>query len=73
MKIKMLETVLSHGERFEEGETRSVSQETGAHFCDMGWAEDIDGQVKTGTRDIHRTKRLDVASGVLGNKTQELN
>lgn len=62
MKINVLEKIMHGRDVFEAGETRVVTDEIGTYFCSMGWAEDVDGKVETGTRDIHRSHVLDVQS-----------
>lgn len=47
--IKILETFLHEG-RYEEGETRKVAPSLAAYFCKLGWAEDVDGNIPTQTR-----------------------
>jgi len=35
-------------------EVRTVPGAIGGFFCSNGWAEDVDGKVETGVRDINR-------------------
>ena len=60
MKIEILETFLDGKERYEKGDTRTVSEENGAYFCAMGWASDVDGKVATGARQQNGEARLDI-------------
>lgn len=51
MKIEMLEKVMHGRDVFESGDVRTVDDDTGAYFCSMGWAKDVDGKVETVARD----------------------
>ena len=50
MKIEALTTFIIGRDRFEAGDVRTVSDESGAFYCDCGWAKDITGQTTTGTQ-----------------------
>lgn len=60
MIIEVIENFLHVRDQFSAGETRIVPDELGAYFCRAGWARDIDGNVETAPRDIHRVVPLDV-------------
>lgn len=47
MKIKCITTFLDGTERFEQDDVRTVSDERGAAFVAVGWAEDAAGRVAT--------------------------
>lgn len=51
MKIEMLEKVMHGRDVFEEGDVRTVDDDTGAYFCACGWAKDVNGKVETVARD----------------------
>ena len=53
MRIEMLEKVMHERDVYEKGDTRTVSDELGMHFCGMGWAKDVDGTIETGARNIN--------------------
>lgn len=71
MIVEMLEDVLHGRETFAKGEHRRVSDEDGKFFCGNGWAKDLDGQVETATRDIHRTS-LNVGGSVHATQSEDL-
>jgi len=51
MKIEILENRLSSdGFVGELGDRFTVPDEVGAHWCSLGWAKDLSGQVATGER-----------------------
>lgn len=54
MRIKVLEeTGIRHGDLALSHEDQvTVSDELGTLFCEMGWAEDLSGEVPTGKRDL---------------------
>lgn len=52
MKVKMLEKVIHEGAVFEADEIRVVPDNVGKYFCDNGWAEDTEGKVATGERQL---------------------
>lgn len=56
MKLEILETIKHGRDVFEAGEVRVVDDATGAYFCDMGWAKDVDGAVETKARDPRAVK-----------------
>lgn len=70
MKVKILERngprghAIGHGGQcFYEDDVVTVDDATGKLFCEMGWAEDVDGNVPTGQRDT-TPKRLQPANVV---------
>lgn len=44
MQIKCLTTFLDGRDRFEQGDTRAVSDEQADRFIAAGWASSLDGQ-----------------------------
>lgn len=56
MKIEALERFLDGTNVYEKGDVRTVSDEDGAYFVGNGWAEDVEGKVDTGERDISNVK-----------------
>lgn len=60
MRIKVLEeTGIKHdGLHLSHDDQVTVSDEAGRMFVEMGWAEDLSGEVPTGTRDT-RPKVVD--------------
>ena len=69
MRVKILEKDIKHEidgvlSQFEKDEVRSVPDSVGTYFCANGWAEDVDGNVKTAGRDVNRLAMLDVDSAV---------
>lgn len=65
--IKMLETVKHGGVVYRKDSQLPVPMALGEHFCDMGWAEDLDGVSPTGLRDVHRKKVINPENVVLMN------
>ncbi|WP_430009851.1 hypothetical protein [Methylophaga lonarensis] len=65
--IKMLETVKHAGVSYPKDAQLPVAKTLGEHFCDMGWAEDVDGKCPTGERDVHRKKLISPDDVVLMN------
>ena len=60
MKIEILETFLDGRDRYEKGEIREVSDDSGVYFCGCGWAKDTLGKVETAPRQENGEVRLDV-------------
>lgn len=60
MKIEILETFLDGRDRYENGEVREVSEDSGAYFCGCGWAKDMSGNVQTAERQKNGEVRLDI-------------
>lgn len=60
MRIKVLEeTGIRHeGLQLSHEDEVTVDDVLGGLFCDLGWAEDLGGNVKTGERDT-RPKTID--------------
>ena len=74
MNIKIIEPggFLHKGERFNEGDQRMNYDDIfGAAFCKAGWAEDLDGKVKTGKRDPNKVIVLDIQDAKHANNTEE--
>ena len=63
MKVRITEkTGIRHdGQFYEHDEVRVVPIKVGTYFCANGWAEDLDGNVPTGERDL-TPKRIDPAN-----------
>jgi len=55
MRIEALEKIMHGRDVYEKGDIRTINDETGAYFCSCGWANDMDGKIKTGNRNIHNT------------------
>lgn len=67
MQIKVLEKKFLDGmEVFLKDEIRTVDDERGRRFVENGWAEDVDGVVKTGDRDKSHGRNLDIQNSTLG-------
>jgi len=54
MRVEILEKVMHGRDVYEAGEVRIVDEELGSYFCSAGWAKDLDGNVETAERDVHR-------------------
>ena len=56
MRIKVISpNGFRHGrDEYVNGDERTVPDALGEYFCRCGWAEDLEGKVKTAPRDIHR-------------------
>lgn len=53
MKVKVLEEKLrSGGYNLVKDDTITVNDELGERWCSLGWAEDVDGNVPTGQRNL---------------------
>lgn len=53
MRVKVLEKKLRDaGYNLVEGDTVTVPDEVGKAWCSHGWAEDVDGKVKTAERKV---------------------
>ena len=72
MKIEILEPILHERDRFETGEIRIVDDSLGAYFCGCGWAKDLDGNVKTATRDINRVTLYGVGKSSHASSVKEI-
>src|SRR3972149_7730665 len=67
MKIKVLEEKFLDGrDTYLKDEIRTVEDERGRRFVENGWAEDLDGVVKTGDRDKSQGRDLDIQKSTLG-------
>ena len=67
MKIKVLEEkFLDCRDTYLKDEIRTVEDERGRRFVENGWAEDLDGVVKTGDRDKSHGRNLDIQNSTLG-------
>src|SRR3990167_2615112 len=67
MKIKVLEEKFLDGrDTYLKDEIRTVEDERGRRFVENGWAEDLDGVVKTGDRDKSHGRNLDIQNSTLG-------
>lgn len=67
MRVKILEDKIRHAidgvpHEFLKDEVRVVPDADGAYFCALGWAEDVDGVVKTGERVVNKVQTLTVDS-----------
>ncbi len=63
MRVRITEERILNGrDEYLKDEERTVSDELGNHFCNMGWAIDIEGKVPSAERDPNRVVRLDVQS-----------
>jgi hypothetical protein len=72
MKIEILETFLDGRDRYEKGEIREVSDESGVYFCGCGWAKDVEGKVETAERQKTGDVRLDIRKGFLNQKSEKV-
>ena len=52
MKIEALEAIRSGEYSLTAGDSITVPDEIGAHWCEMGWAKDTAGEVPTGERSV---------------------
>ena len=52
MKIEALEDIKSGGYLLTAGDSITVPDESGAHWCAHGWAKDTAGIVQTGERRV---------------------
>jgi len=67
MKVKILSESIKHEidgvlQVFNKDEIRSVPNNVGEYFCQLGWAEDTSGQIKTGERSTTNRVNLRVDS-----------
>ena len=62
MRIKVISpNGFRHGrDEYVNGDERTVPDHLGTYFCNAGWAEDLDGKVKTAPRDVNRVVLLEV-------------
>jgi len=70
MRVEILEPFRHDGQRYEQGDTVTVDDATGAYFCSAGWAKDTSGQVTTEPRDPNRVVMLDVDSATSDQKVE---
>ena len=69
MQVKLLEAIKHQGRDFGVNDVTTVDDSTGAYFCGNGWAEDMDGKVKTAARDVNKSAKLNVDSAKANTKS----
>ncbi len=66
MRIKVLESFLHAKQLYEKSDERTIDPAAGQAFCEAGMAEDLSGDVDTGTLNPHKKVLITPDNSVLG-------